>query len=85
MAPSTLHAPGFFHHANNIRWIIRIFHVICAALLAADILFHRHIAHSIEDVFGFYGFYGFISCWLLVVLAKQLRRLVKRAEHYYDR
>ena len=76
--------PGFFYRPRNIRWMMAAFHVTCAALLVADLLFHRHIAHPIEDVFGFHAFYGFIACWLLVVLAKQLRRLVMRGEHYHD-
>ena len=76
--------PGFFYRPRNMRRMMAALQVICAALLAADLFLDRHIAHPIEDVFGFHAFYGFIACWLLVVLAKQLRRVVMRGEHYHD-
>ena len=34
---------------------------------------------------GFYGFYGFVSCVGLVLLAKQIRKILGRKENYYDR
>jgi hypothetical protein len=34
--------------------------------------------------FGFYGAYGFIGSVFLVLVAKQLRKLLKRPEGYYD-
>jgi hypothetical protein len=33
----------------------------------------------------FYGLYGFVSCVLLVVAAKELRKVLMRSEDYYDR
>jgi hypothetical protein len=36
-------------------------------------------------VFGFYGWFGFVACVALVLIAKQLRRIVMRPEDYYDR
>ena len=37
-----------------------------------------------ENWFGFYGIYGFVACVILVLAAKELRKLVARAEHYYE-
>ena len=37
-----------------------------------------------EEWFNFYGFYGFIGCVFLVLMAKELRKLVMRDEDYYD-
>lgn len=59
--------------------------VVCALLTVADLFYHKHAQFSWEDWIGFYGFYGFISCVGLVLLAKQLRKLLKRREDYYDR
>ena len=73
----------FLDRAQNVRWVLRFFYLICIALLAADWLVDRHVAHTVEKLFGFYALYGFVSCWMLVIVAKQLRRLVKRREDYY--
>jgi len=73
----------FLDRAQNVRWVLRVLYVICIGLFAADWLVDRHIAHAVERVFGFYALYGFVSCWMLVIVAKQLRRFVKRQENYY--
>ena len=73
----------FLDRAQNVRWVLRIFYVVCLGLLAADWLVDRHIAYAVEKLFGFYALYGFVSCWMLVIVAKQLRRMVKRREDYY--
>lgn len=39
--------------------------------------------HAIEFV-GSFALYGFISCIILVLLGRELRRLVKRDENYWD-
>jgi hypothetical protein len=36
-------------------------------------------------VYGFYAIYGFVACVVLVVVATAMRRLVMRAEDYYER
>ncbi len=59
--------------------------IICALLLAAELLVHRHGDFALEAWFGFYGFYGFVACVALVLAAKGLRRWLKRPEDYYDR
>jgi hypothetical protein len=58
---------------------------VCAALTIADLFYHKHAAFSWDAWFGFYGFYGFVCCVLLVLAAKQLRRILRRDEDYYDR
>ena len=73
----------FLDRAQNVRWVLRVFYVICLGFFAADWLVDRHIATAVEKVFGFYALYGFVSCWMLVIAAKQLRRLVRRREDYY--
>jgi hypothetical protein len=35
-------------------------------------------------VWGFYAIYGFVACVILVLVAKEMRKLVMRDEDYYD-
>ena len=49
-----------------------------------DAGFNRKDEFFWEGWFGFYGFFGFIACVVLVLAAKELRRLVMRREDYYD-
>jgi hypothetical protein len=81
----TQEKPHVFDKPRNIRRVLRILYVICVLLLAADLIIHRHVIHDWESLWGFYGLYGFVACVTLVLLAKQLRRLVMRPEDYYDR
>ena len=50
---------------------------------------HAVTGHAVhfpyEMWFGFYCLYGFAACVLLVLVAKQLRRVLMRGERYYDR
>ena len=57
--------------------------LICAGLYLADFLYHKHVNFAFENWLGFFAWYGFICCVALVLLAKQMRKLVKRDEDYY--
>lgn len=58
---------------------------VCAGLFVADAFYHKHVELSAERIFGFYGIFGFVACVFLVLAAKELRKLVKRDEDYYER
>lgn len=58
--------------------------VLCAGLLAIDLLYARHVAHPWEGLFGFYGVFGFVACVLLVLAARVLRKVLMRSEDYWD-
>ena len=58
---------------------------VCALLFAADAFYHKHVELEAESVFGFYGIYGFVGSVGLVLVAKQLRKILMRDEDYYDR
>jgi len=73
-----------FDDPRNLRRVLRLLYAVCAGLLAADLVYHRHAVHPWESHFGFYALYGFVACVALVLLAKELRKLVMRAEDYYD-
>lgn len=69
---------------ENVNLFLRIFYVLCVGLVLLDFFVHRHVAHPWERFFGFHAFYGFIACWLLVVVAKLMRKVLMRGEDYYD-
>ena len=77
---------------RNVNKIVYSLYAICALLVAADLLYHKHIhfefengKYNFEEWFGFFGFFGFIACVGLVLAAKLLRVIVKRGEDYYDK
>ena len=70
---------------RNVTLLVRIFYGVCALVVAIDVFVPKHGPFAIEHVFGFYGFYGFAACVALVLIAKQLRRILMRSEDYYDR
>jgi hypothetical protein len=70
---------------KNIDKLVRAFYWICGILIAIDVFVPKHGPFAIEYLFGFYGIFGFIACVLLVLAAKQMRRILIRPENYYDR
>lgn len=78
-----------FDDPKNVRLLILIFFAVCAVTLAFDFFVHRHASFEegtfgAEGWFGFYGFYGFVACVLLVLTAKEMRKVLMRPEDYYD-
>ena len=68
-------------NSTKIAWALL---VICVFLLIADFAIHRHAEIGIDGYIGFYGAYGLIGSIFLVFLAKQMCKLLKRPEDYYD-
>ena len=69
---------------HNVRNIYRALIVVCALLLLSDAVYEKHVELEAESWFGFYGIFGFVACVGLVLAAKELRKLLKRKETYYD-
>ena len=69
---------------RNVNRLVYGLVLICGVLLLADFFYHKHIHFAFEGWFGFFAWYGFLVCVGLVLLAKALRRIVKRDEDYYD-
>ena len=69
---------------KNVDKVVYTLYAVCGLLLLADFFYHKHVHFSFENWIGFYGLYGFFGSVLLVLLAKQLRKLVMRSEDYYD-
>ena len=55
----------------------------CGFLFIMDFIFHRHAEHPWEALWGFYAVFGFVSCVALVLVAKQMRKILMRQENYY--
>jgi len=73
-----------FDNPRNVSRLLRGFYLICVLLLALDFLLHRHVAHTWENLTGFYAIFGFVACVSLVLIAKQMRKVLMRKEDYYD-
>ena len=77
-------APGMWDKKENVQWLFRVLYAVCAVLVLLDLVVHRHTEHPWEGVVEFYPLYGFVGIVILVIAAKGLRRLVMRAEDFYD-
>lgn len=77
--------PAWIERKPTVTWIYRSVWIVCIALGFADFFYHKHTVYRIEEFPAFYGLYGFIVCVGLVLGAKELRKLLKRDEDYYDR
>lgn len=69
---------------GNVRKVAFGLYTICALLLLADLLYDKHPHFSFEGWFGFYPIFGFAVSFTLVLTAKELRRVLRRDEDYYD-
>ena len=76
---------GWFEEKRNVRKIISTLFVICLGLFVADGFYHKHTYFGVESIFGFYAIYGFVMCVALVLIAKWVRKILMRAEDYYDK
>lgn len=82
--PETDQKKYFFDKPQNVKWMMRGFYGICILLVVADFIIHRHVGLDWEKIPAFYAIYGFVACVVLVILAKEMRKLVMRKESYYD-
>lgn len=73
-----------FDNPRNVRRVVYALFAICALTFAADFFVERHVDHPWEVLFGFYAVYGFVACVLLVLVAKEMRKILMRKEDHYD-
>jgi len=80
---------GWMDKPDTVKRLFTIFYVICAALIAAEVLLlgaeNTH-PHPLEERMRFlvYPVYGFVSFWFLVLVARPMRKLLIRSEDYYE-
>ena len=77
--------PRWLDDSNNVTHLYRALWAIAALLLLSDWIVHRHEELAFAETTGFHAAYGFFACVLLVLVAKGLRRFLKRPEDYYER
>ena len=73
-----------FDNPRNVTIVLRSLYITCILLVLLDFILHRHVMHEWEHITGFYAIFGFVACVLLVLGAKQLRKLVMHKEDFYD-
>lgn len=78
-------SPGIWDNPRNVQRLLYIFYSICAVLFLVDFFVHRHMVHSWESLWGYYAIFGWVACVILVLVAKELRKVLMRREDYYDR
>lgn len=66
------------------RKLVRGFLVASALLFVADFFVKRKTHPGAEEIPGFYVVYGFVGCVVLVLVAKEMRTVVKRDESFHD-
>lgn len=72
-----------FDNPKNVWRVIYALHAVCALSLIVELFVHRHLVHPWEGLFGFYAIYGFVACVVLVLIAKEMRKVLMRREDYY--
>lgn len=75
---------GWAERPRNKRVARIALYAVCAALLLAELLIHRHAENRVEAVPLIYALYGFAALVFAVTAAKGLRRLIMRDEDFYD-
>lgn len=70
---------------RNVRRVVFAVYLVCGLLLLADLLYAKTPHFSFESWFGFYPVFGFAVSFTLVLTAKELRRVLRRDEDYYER
>jgi hypothetical protein len=96
MNPGSSEKQHLFDDPRNVRRVLRGLFAVCAALVLLDVvsfLLHmfagfgslRHEEGPLDWLPGYYPVYGFVACALLVLIAKELRKILMRDEDYDDR
>lgn len=85
MNTSDKQTTGWADRPQNRQRIRNVLYVICALLVVADFVVHRHTMISLEKLPEFYTIYGFVALVTVVLLAKLLRKFVGREENYYEK
>ena len=57
---------------------------VCTALVVIEWFVHRHATYPWEGWPGFYAIFGFVAFAGIVLLGKQLRRVIRRDDDYYN-
>ncbi len=70
--------------ADTIRLLWRVFAVVLALTVLAQVAVSVKGYFGVDGWFGFGAAFGFLSCVAMVLVAKALGFVLKRGEDYYD-
>jgi hypothetical protein len=73
-----------FDNPRNVKRTLYALYAACGLSIVAEFFIVRYVDHPWEALFGFYGVYGFVACTILVLAAKEMRKVLMRKEDYYD-
>ena len=68
---------------EGTKLLIRILIGVSVLVVLLDLTIDKHGYMEMERYFGFYAAYGFVMFTGLILVAKALRRLIKRPEDFY--
>jgi hypothetical protein len=68
---------------STVRLLWRVFAVVLAVSVGAQLLFSVKGYFGIDGWLGFGAIYGFLSCLAMVLVAKLLGAVLKRPEDHY--
>ena len=68
---------------STIRLLWRVFAVVLAVAVAAQLLFTVKGYFTVDGWLGFGAIFGFLSCVAMVLVAKVLGWVLKHDEHFY--
>ena len=86
--PDAIEAPAASHwldQPRNVKRLWRGFLVVLALTVLAELAVQLHPHFGIESVFGFHAWFGLAACAAMIVVAKALALLLKRADTYYGK
>ncbi len=69
---------------RSIQVLWRVYIVILALAVAAELLVTHEPYFGIDGYFAFNAWFGFLACAALIVFAKGLGAFLKRPDDYYD-
>ena len=75
---------GVWDVKRNVQRLLYVLYAICTLLVALDLVVVREVHHPWEQLVAFHAWYGFASCWILVLVAKRLRRVLMRSDDHYN-
>ena len=73
-----------FDEPRNVKRAIWALFAVCALSFVAEVFVDRHGGPPWGGGVNFYSVYGFVACVLLVLAAKEMRKLLMRKEDHYD-
>jgi hypothetical protein len=69
---------------QNVRLLWRVFVVVLALTVLAELAITLHARFGVDGLFGFHAAYGFLACLAMILVARALGVLLKRPDRYYE-